>query len=250
MTCQQLRDGIVDVARGRDVGLGTAAAIESHVQHCAACAAQLAREQELSAGLRALAASAASAGPSDRVGQNLRQAFEAHRETSRVAGSRWWWQVAAAAFAAAALVWWRMPDPGAGQRAPAIETRSASAGPASSGSTKPPQVVAPLTPGIVAAPPSRAPRMDVRSRRSDRQVSSPVITAEGFVFLPAAMELPDFESGSIVRMELPVTSLPEYGIEIVPSLVRSVTDGSVEADLLVGQDGQPRAIRLVAAGPS
>ena len=59
--------------------------------------------------------------------------------------------------------------------------------------------------------------------------------------LPAAANLPAFESGEIVRMELPVTALPAYGLEIAPETRRS----AVEADLLVGQDGQARAIRLV-----
>jgi hypothetical protein len=63
------------------------------------------------------------------------------------------------------------------------------------------------------------------------------------VTLPSAVGLPEFESGQIFRMQIPLTSLSAYGIEITPD-----TRGTaVEADLLVGQDGQPRAIRLVAA---
>jgi hypothetical protein len=42
-------------------------------------------------------------------------------------------------------------------------------------------------------------------------------------------------------MELPVTSLPLYGVEILPDTRHT----PVQADLLVGQDGQARAIRLV-----
>jgi hypothetical protein len=68
-----------------------------------------------------------------------------------------------------------------------------------------------------------------------------VIQAEGFVPLPGADGLPDFESGEIVRLELPVSSLPVYGIDITPDAKST----PVEADLLVGQDGQARAIRLV-----
>jgi len=60
--------------------------------------------------------------------------------------------------------------------------------------------------------------------------------------LPAADRLPEFESGMIVRVELPVASLPAYGLEIVPDVART----PVKADVLVGQDGQPRAIRLVS----
>jgi hypothetical protein len=44
-------------------------------------------------------------------------------------------------------------------------------------------------------------------------------------------------------MQIPLTSLPAYGIEIAPDAKGT----AVEADLLVGQDGQPRAIRLVVA---
>jgi hypothetical protein len=69
------------------------------------------------------------------------------------------------------------------------------------------------------------------------------VVADGFVPLPVAVGLPDFESGEIVRVEIPVTSLPSYGIEIVPDARRS----PVQADLLVGQDGHARAIRLVRA---
>lgn len=59
--------------------------------------------------------------------------------------------------------------------------------------------------------------------------------------LPAADRLPRFESGLIVRVELPVSSLPAYGLPIAPDAGRR----PVTADVLVGQDGQPRAIRLV-----
>jgi hypothetical protein len=61
------------------------------------------------------------------------------------------------------------------------------------------------------------------------------------VQLPAAAGLPAFESGQIVRVEIPVTSLPMYGVDILPDAVNR----PVRADLLVGQDGLPRAIRLI-----
>jgi hypothetical protein len=67
------------------------------------------------------------------------------------------------------------------------------------------------------------------------------IEPSGFVALPGAGALPPLESGSIVRVSLPITTLPWYGIQIVPDLGR----GPVTAELLIAQDGQPRAIRLV-----
>jgi hypothetical protein len=67
------------------------------------------------------------------------------------------------------------------------------------------------------------------------------VRATGFVAIPGAAGLPAFESGEIVRVEVPLASLPTYGIEILPDVQTDV----IEADLLVGQDGQARAIRLV-----
>jgi hypothetical protein len=59
--------------------------------------------------------------------------------------------------------------------------------------------------------------------------------------LPWTAGLPAFESGEIVRMDIPVASLPTYGIDISSGTGR----GPVEAVGLFGQDGFARAIRLV-----
>jgi hypothetical protein len=63
-----------------------------------------------------------------------------------------------------------------------------------------------------------------------------------FVPLPGAFALPDFESGQIVRLEVPMMALPAYGIDLVPD----ATPSAVAADVLIGQDGVPRAIRLAS----
>jgi hypothetical protein len=67
------------------------------------------------------------------------------------------------------------------------------------------------------------------------------IQAGGFLDIPAAAYLPPMESAAIVRVELPLSALPSYGIQIVPEME---TD-SVDADLLIAQDGSARGIRLV-----
>ena len=72
-----------------------------------------------------------------------------------------------------------------------------------------------------------------------------VIHPSGFVTLPSAYGLPDIESASIIRIQVPLSALPAYGLPIAPD---AVTD-SIEAELLVAQDGQPRAIRLVNDPP-
>jgi hypothetical protein len=77
----------------------------------------------------------------------------------------------------------------------------------------------------------------VRSGRRE----APAVKPAAFVALPAAASLPRFESGSIVRMDVELSSLVALGVDISAAGGRS----PVQADVLVGQDGEPRAIRVV-----
>ena len=81
-------------------------------------------------------------------------------------------------------------------------------------------------------------------RNVPRSVPVPAAAAvalpDGFIEVPGAASLPRLESARIVRYELPLAALPAYGLEIAPGAERR----AVEADLLIGQDGYTRAIRL------
>jgi hypothetical protein len=72
------------------------------------------------------------------------------------------------------------------------------------------------------------------------QRPAPPPRAPEFVLWPGAAALPPFESGELVRTELPVSALPVLGIEAPANPAAS----RVKADLLVGQDGLVRAVRL------
>ena len=241
MSCQSLREAIVDVARGAEAGAGTRAAVDCHVEKCAPCRLLLARERQLSHGLRALA-SASSAGAPDAVERRLMDAFAMrHRGVAqrRHAPTPALWAAAAAVVVAGGIaVSWAVAQR---QRVPEPVT------PASTASTTemPRQGSAPplmaSANGQRELPASRPRPPALRS--TSRPRPSDAIRPSAFVTLPSAVGLPEFESGQIFRMQIPLTSLAAYGIDIVPDA--RVTD--VEADLLVGQDGQPRAIRLVAA---
>lgn len=75
--------------------------------------------------------------------------------------------------------------------------------------------------------------------------SAPAETDEevgDFVAWPGAAALPPFESGHLVRMDLPASVLPSLG------LFPPASDATmVRADVLIGQDGLARAVRLVPA---
>lgn len=61
-----------------------------------------------------------------------------------------------------------------------------------------------------------------------------------FVQWPGADALPPFESGSLVRVDLPLSTLPALGLSIPFS-----SNTVVQADIVIGQDGLARAVRLV-----
>ena len=76
--------------------------------------------------------------------------------------------------------------------------------------------------------------------RVDPVPAEPAFDMTGFVPWPGAEAWPRFESGSLVRVDLPVSALIALGLP-VPLSTASV----MQADIVVGQDGFARAVRLV-----
>jgi hypothetical protein len=62
-----------------------------------------------------------------------------------------------------------------------------------------------------------------------------------FYPLPEAEALPAVENAMVVRVQLPVSSLQLMGVPVSEERA----DASVQADLLLGQDGLARGVRLV-----
>jgi hypothetical protein len=85
---------------------------------------------------------------------------------------------------------------------------------------------------------SRVPRQDIALTSTDE--------VGEFVPWPLAPPLSSLERGDIVRVPVPPAMLPALGIAPV-----SVSRGDrLEAEVIVGQDGQPRAVRIIrSAGP-
>jgi hypothetical protein len=248
MKCHTLRDLIVDLARDGAAGPGTRAAIDSHVEHCRACDALLTRERQLSQGLRALAAATSADVASDALGRRLVAVF-AERQPAGVStvsvggrGTRNWWLRAAAALlmVVGSSAFWLST-----RRESLVESTPSGRDLRADLRAVPPAPET-LTGDSPRATPVIAGDHRPRAARPKKAPASRVVRPVGFVTLPGAAGLPDFESGQIIRMEIPLTSLPSYGIDILPD----AQGAPVAADLLVGQDGQARAIRLVSTSGS
>ena len=265
MNCREFEVDVVDLARGAGMSAAAAERLGEHLGQCAGCAARLARERALTTALQAVAADVSPSTRTDAIEAHLLAAFTerqaatgagtARRSRSAVATpAAWGWLAAAAVLVLAVGVWqgaarWRSE--------PAATTASTpdAANPAAPAQTTAGAAVGMGEPGFAAnaANTANAATPEIVTRAAPRREPAPLAprTREGdvlrFVTLPTAIGLPPIESGRIVRVEMPAAMLPAYGLDVTPDSGA----GTVEADVLVGQDGQPRAIRFVTldSGP-
>lgn len=79
-----------------------------------------------------------------------------------------------------------------------------------------------------------------RPRQPDFSVNQNTFTTR-FVRLPTSEGLPESVQPSFVRMRILTSSLPQYGIDVPPFAPPQF----VLAEFVVGEDGLPRAIRLI-----
>jgi hypothetical protein len=256
MSCQQLEADLVDLARGA-LGDGEAS-LRRHLQSCEACAARFERERRLTEGLRTL--SAATTVPVNEVAdRRLMMAFASAPPSSRrsawrrvlptlrtgqvtAVSDRWWLVAAACIFffvGAWAAVEWRTRTQAPQGTAASVQ---ASVPPPAERPRAVAQAESPVpVPGPVVPEPRRVPPPRVVRAAQRDELPQESDRLAGFIPLPAADGLPGFDSGMIVRVAIPTASLPAYGMAITPESAQTVN-----ADLLVGQDGQARAIRLVS----
>jgi hypothetical protein len=165
-------------------------------------------ERDLDDALRRLSAATVVPPPDPAREAALLAAFDAAGPSRRAAvpriSARGYWSMAALATAAAVLIAVGLTPAPTGRHGPLP------GGSATHSSTPP------LNRGVQLEPPSE------------------------FVPIPGAAALPPLESGTLVRIDLPVSVLSQYGVSPPPGRVTAVT-----ADLIVGQDGLARAVRIV-----
>ena len=117
---------------------------------------------------------------------------------------------------------------------PTLQTHNATTPP-------PPQIA--QTPSIGVIPPAPLAHQVANSRlhRTAPRPGSPTPTAHPFVLLPTGVGLPEPAQAMLIRTRIDTSSLRNYGLAAPPAGAPQ----TVLAEFLVGEDGLPRAIRLV-----
>ncbi len=270
MNCDNFESLIVDIARGQLMGASLREEATLHTHACQACAARLAREQNLSVALKALALLDENKKASHQVDAHLLATFRnrskadsipaavlsAPRETAPRNHRAYWWAAAAVILIALSLLALRLPSP-----KPALPEAQGKAvqpqppepqNPQNKG-VKENDKVAPRDPSPVASrvgskrrnpvqqtarltsqPPKPAPSQQAAS------ANSKPLDEIATNFIPL-YDIPMTEGGQVVRVELPRSALSTFGLPVNAKLA----DKPIKADVVIGNDGIARAIRFV-----
>jgi len=232
MNCSQFQDMVQDLAR--NVALDGAARRDAlaHADSCARCDELLANAQSLTGALCSLAASKATAEAPLSVEQALLREFRKEYAPARQP-VRWprWSAVGLASLAAAAILS-VMVVKHAGL------FHGTAGGPA--GASNPAN-----TPGASVDAGATQVSANLSAGTNEMTIVDPADLdpnfAQNYVPLPIALDAPPAEDEAVVRVSVSPATLASYGLRIN----ETSSAGSVVADFVVGEDGIPRAVRLV-----
>jgi len=246
MNCQDFELIVIDLARSRLLDTTTREQSLAHTEVCAQCAARLAGERALMAGVKLVAVEIAMEEAPARVEAALLTAMRAHAEREDAptikplpaSGRRMQWRVGVAwaavilVFIVIGVAWLKLNSNERKQEALQAPVRPASFTPqreavSNSAANVRERKLAPES----ASARSLKTRRGVRARE--------VVTH--FYPLVEEGELVPLESGRVVRVEVPASTLIAFGLPITAEGI----DRPVQADLLLGQDGLARAIRFL-----
>jgi hypothetical protein len=218
---------------------GAGLANHEHLAHCPGCAARLRSHAALQKGLRAVASQMAGIAAPPRIEARLREAFRTQAGMgaggwqSTGARARWmpfskwmpvnkripvftWATAAAALFAIAALL---SGDLLVGNHRPGL------ASPA-------------VSPGVEMAVAGMP--MEVEPDGGIPTDGAPIVES-GFIPLPNAAQIGPNEEVNLVRVEVPRSAMIALGYDVKPE----EASASVQADVMLGNDGLARAVRFL-----
>jgi hypothetical protein len=247
MNCQEFERTIIDFGRDHLVEASAHARALEHAEICAQCAARLNREERMRAGLQAFAVEEAAINAPERVRAALRAAFDEQAATASPAVLQWparrklLWGIAAAAMlllsTITAALWLREQSAKVNNRPDAVNNHK----------TRQNQ---PENPPKALAKGERASRIHsakvVRTsarggRRRTPSVKERADDAGAFFPLTFVAKSGPTESVQTVRVEISRSMLLSMGLPV--NIDRG--EGLIKADLIIGEDGVARAVRII-----
>jgi anti-sigma factor RsiW len=250
MNCRDFEAIIIEMARDRLMDAASRERGLEHIQRCASCATLLIEERALSRDLRALSARCAAEEIPERIETGLLTAFRQAPPAPIAAPRRRRWLLAVAALAllifGISLGGWIASSHR--QAAPVVSTDGGGApanipaAPVLSDQT-PPRIVE-VRQGDRrahdAASVKRQKRLAPANRRSAGDDAPREFVTQFFPMMQGD-ELIPLEGGQLVRVRMPRSNLIPLGIPFNQERASE----TIEADVLVSNDGLARAIRLV-----
>jgi hypothetical protein len=219
---------MIEIARGRLDDANNDHEAMVHARACAHCSAFLEEQMALTGTMKALASESGIAAPAD-----LESAVLAEFLSSRTVRGRRWMALAAAIAVVAGWLGWLM----------AIQHRQITPRPHAAQPSL--AMTAPATaPPVV--PVTEAPQLKQAVKPARRRSPKPAAEEPPFVAIPYTMPLQPWERATVMRMEMPATALAAVGLTVAVPDPRA----SAETDVIVGQDGRIRAIRLLSISTS
>jgi hypothetical protein len=248
MSCQEFERTIIDFGRDHAVEASAHARALEHAEICAQCAARRTREQRMTAGLQALAVEEAAIDAPERIRSALRAAFDEQQAAAaappvslRSARHKLLWGMAAAAMLLLSTIttalWLRE------QRAKVDDKKAVVTNHPIQQKTQGDPTEMPT--GAQRAGAIHSPKAARSSGRSVRRRTLPVKESaddagELFPLTFVAKSGPT-EFVQTVRIEISRSKLLSMGLPV--NIDRG--EGPIKADLIIGEDGVARAVRII-----
>jgi hypothetical protein len=227
MSCLAWRGSLIDLARERLFDVTERNRITSHLSICPECRLFMDQQIALTAAATALAGEMSVLAPPPDLESVVLAEFVAVRSSR----PRYWKPLALmGAIAAGVVIAWVVPRERPSQPQPAAT---------------PERVV---SPAIEAPPPVQQKEVPPAVRAHNQPSPTPAGTPEPqpFLAIPYTVPLDPGERATLMRMQMPVTALTAVGLTVATP----DPGASAQADVIVGEDGRIRAIRLLSISDS
>lgn len=227
LTCREFDEIVHGFVRMDLLDVNLREAALEHAAHCELCAGRMADAAALAEATEAIGMSAREMQAPSHVETSLRVAFRSHHRRATWRRTLEWASVGASAAVLLIFLW-------------TANGRSRGQAPAGSKKDVSSQSGMPVEAKTVAAP-----KQDQAAPETDAVVADAAggssYSASDFVPVPFSGAITPDDPGMIVRVQLTRSSLAQLGYPVA----ETPDEGLILADVLVGEDGWPRGVKLI-----